>query len=212
MKTKSNIKIIIFYTLLCVLTVAIDWLKWGIKDRLSSLAEGWIILFAAGAVAVTLAALLIYGILHLRRTYRHSKTIKAMSVIPCVIVVFTLLIHTVIPVTNAYMSLSWKLNQNAMETAVELLESRGLSQTNVSRYRLPSRLRLASHTGMIYTQTEISGATKALFYVHCGGWKSSAVIYVSDDSGVADGDFGRVFESVRKLKDHWYAAVMRWLE
>lgn len=162
---------------------------------------------------VIIFGVLIFGIVYILKKRKISR-IFAHAL--CVIVAVTVLLYTVIPLTDGYINITFNLNAEKMEYVLELIENNTIGKINVGKYWLPDDLRHVSHTGMVYNDTGSDflhpreDKSKLLFYVHCGAWKSSAVIYVADGSELTDGDFGRNFDKIFKLKDNWYGVIMEW--
>jgi amino acid transporter len=209
---RKIIRTIALYVGLCALTVILYWGGWRtpvslhdllkIVIGLSVLATIWVIFFG-----------LICGIIVRRIQRRHPQWLTAVL---CVIVAVTILIYTVIPLTTPYLYANYLLNEQSRDNIINMLENDRLGQIGRNKFILPAWLSLSSVTGEIYTQLEYDtllfrdyeGHYKVMFYVHYGTWKHAAVIYISDDSEVEDGDFGSTFTRVRKLKDHWYGVLM----
>lgn len=135
------------------------------------------------------------------------KKMKLKAFLPCVIVFFTIAFHLYIPLTNTFLGFNFFINMSSREKIVEMYQNDQMQgyQTGIDKFMIPSKYILASHDGRIHIQK--NGATKILFYVN-RGINSSAIIYVSNGSGIYNGDFGLNYHNVKFLKKNWYSVVI----
>ena len=193
---------------MCAITFVLDWIKWDITEHF--LMKGLFNLLATLFIALIFIGLSVIGI----RFYLKNHSIsKQIALVPILLLLFSALLYIVFPFTKTYMTLAYLINKENMEQVVEMIDSNEMQyfQVGENRYSLPSNMRQLSHVGQIFTQIEDS-TCKILFYVHCGIWKSSAIIYASEGSEIVDGDFGRVYESTDELSENWFCVTMRWLD
>jgi hypothetical protein len=145
--------------------------------------------------------------------YKEYKKNILVSLIPAVILLFTILLHIFFPYTNSYVKANYLISKRSLAKIVEMFEQGEMQyyQIGEDKYILPKGLRFISHTGKVYVQTD-SLTNKFLFYVKCGTRRSSGIIYVSNESEIKEGDFGRQYTHIKLLDEHWYAVTMQWLE
>lgn len=201
----KKIKLIItnlLYIIFCITATAANWGMWGLAELTNHLIINIIAFFV-------MLLFLILGVLSVSFIKYNIKEHRILSFTPLLILLVTISFFTFLPLTKVYIYSHYKINEKSMDSVIEVLEHGDLRQTNSYRYAVPIKYRLTTQTGRILVE-EKDESKKVLFYVHCGAWKSSAVIYVSNDSEIIDGDFGRVFDKIFKLKDNWYGVIMEW--
>ena len=203
---QKKAKFITLYIMLCAATFVVEWVKWDISEQF--LMKGLINLAVSVGVAFAFVGLLFSGRNFYIKNYKASKKI---AMIPILILLFSLSLHFVFPITKIYMEFFYWVNRGGMEEVVEMVESCEIQEFQIGedKYMLPSEMRLVSHVGRIFTQTEVEGK-KVLFYVRCGIWNSSAIIYVPDNARITDGDFGRKYTSIHQIDENWFCVMMRW--
>ena len=190
------------FIVVSIITIIIDWLKFEISER----TYGFFNNFAMLLNAIILFSLVIWSIIHIIKNF---NKVKGKALLPCIIIIFTIALHAYIPLTDSFLKINFLINMNSREKIVQMYKSNQLNsyQTGMDKYMIPLEHRLSSHNGRIYIQKNNDGVTKILFYVH-SGINSSAIFYVSNDSGINDGDFGFKYYNKRFLKKNWYSAIM----
>lgn len=194
----------IFYILIFI-AIFLDWEKWSIGNKTTVLA----INFIQYAVVLLLVTLLIWSVIIIIKYWGNNKL---HTILPLIITVFVICSFTVFPTWDFALKTNCMINQSSREKVVELLNQGNLVQSDVNEFELPIKYRLSSHTGSILVQSKVPYTSindKVLFYIHCGSDVSSAVIYSADDE-IHNGDFGRHFLTISKIKPKWYLVKMIW--
>lgn len=201
MKRNSSI---IFY-ILVISAIILDWEKWKIADSTTILALGFVEYFVISLLAVWF---IWCGIIMIKSIKKSKKHI----VLLLTIMIFVLGSFTFISVSDVGIKANHMFNKSSREIAIELLNSDELTPLSPDSYNLPFICRLASHTGKIYTESDVEysgNKDKVMFYIHCGYTKSSAVIYTAKDTPVKNGDFGYdEYTNIKKLEPNWYMVKM----
>lgn len=198
---------IVFY-ILVITSILLDWSKWDIGEKTSLLFVNFTQLF----VVILLVAICLLAVFI---AIRYWKTNRFNSILAIIITVLLISSFTFLPISKIGIKTNYMLNQNFRENVVSLLNEGKLSQSGINKFSLPIRHRLSSHTGEILVQSNESyteNYDKILFYIHCGHNISSAIIYSAEDSVVCDGDFGRNYCSIERIKPKWYMVTMTWEE
>lgn len=119
--TKTMHITIALFAALCVVAILIHWGIWELVE----LANHLILNLAALFVGILCAVLGVWSVIIL---YKNVKNHKALAAIPLLILTFTILLFTVIPLTNVYIYINYKFNEKAMENVVELLQKKSLPE------------------------------------------------------------------------------------
>lgn len=190
------------FIVVSIFAIIIDWLKFEISER----TYGFFNNFAILLNAIILLGMLIWSIIYL---VKNISKIKWKALLPSIIIIFTIVLNVYMPLTEPFIKLNFLINSDSREKIVKMFEKNQMSnyQTGMDKYMVPLVYRLSTHNGRVYTQKSDDGVTKILFYVHCG-INSSAIVYVSNDSGINEGDFGFKYHSKRFLKKNWYSAII----
>ena len=194
----------IYFCILLLISIVLDWEKWNIGDKTSILLINFIQLL----VVIILAILFIWSVIMLVENF---KRLKLRLIFPLIAMLFVIGSFTFLPVCDAGMKINYIFNNSARENVVDMLNRGELGQVDMNEFALPAVYRLTSHPGRIFVEFEelyTQRVDKVLFYVHCGWRKSSAIIYSADDRYIKDGDFGRNYLKVKKLKTNWYCCYM----
>ncbi len=195
----------IIFVVLCILSMTLDWSKWDIADKTFSLINNLIMLF----VLIMLFILVIWAIYIAIRYYPYNKII---ALLPSIFIIITFLSHFVLPFQFSFLKGDYIIKQEQREQIVTMIKNKEFQQyqSGVNQYTLPFHMRFTSHVGKVFIEPNVTDVKKVLFYIHCGAFKSSAIIYTKDNENISDNDFGRIFDKIEKLDDNWYAVTMRW--
>ena len=204
MDHKKTARTCILFISICILTVVLDWVKWDVSRQM--LMAGLFNLIVMIFILLIFIGLLIWGIIYAIKKYSQNKFI---AFLPLLILIITVMIHTVLPRTTTYQKLNFEFNKSDLIKIVQMFESGEMQnyQIGENEYILPNHMRRISHTGSILAQTR-EEAEKYLFYIHCGIGKSFAYIYVSGEGEIKDGDFGCTYEKIQIVEDGWYVVTI----
>lgn len=194
----------ILFILICILTIVLDWVKWDVSRQM--LMAGLFNLLVIIFIMLIFICLLVWGAIYAYKKYSLNRIIVFL---PLLILIITVMIHTVLPLTTTYQKLNFEFNKSEFIKAIHMFETGEMRnyQIGENEYILPNHMRRISHTGSILAQTS-EETEKYLFYIHCGLGKSSAYIYVSDESEIKDGDFGCTYDKIQMLEDSWYVVII----
>ena len=194
------------FCILIFIAVFLDWQKWSIGETTTDLLINYVQIL----VIISLIVALSWAIVNLVRRW---KSYKLQAILPTIIMIFVISSFTFLPITELGIKVNYVLNQPSRDNVIELLNQGKLQQTDINEFVLPFNHRLSSHTGRILVHSNkpyTNNPDKVLFYIHCGSKVSSAIIYSADDSKITDGDFGRYYRSINKIKPKWYLVTMTW--
>lgn len=189
---------------LCIMAVLLEWLQWDIivliQENYNSLVSG---LIAYGMIGIRLAALIAAVVLIFRCAV--LKYNKLFIILPSAALLAAVLLQFVIPASDTYAKWEYAFNAEQRGEVVSMLtsgETEELARISESEYTLPLRLRRASHNDKAITEYDGS-ALKVLFHMH-RGIKNAGVVYVSDGSGIKNGDFAIEYEEMMPVDANWY--------
>lgn len=191
--------------MIILITIFLDWQKWSVGEATTVLLVNYVQLI----VVILLITISVWSLINL---LKHWKTNRPIAILPTIMTIFVISSFTFLPLSKTATKLNCIFNQNYRENIIELLNQGNLQQTDINEYILPCKYRLTSHTGRILVESNIlytNDYDKVLFYIHCGYNISSAVIYSTDDM-VQQGDFGRRYLTIYKIKPNWYVVTMSW--
>lgn len=138
-----------------------------------------------------------------------KRASKVVAFLPIFIIFITLMLLYIFPLSDIYINIDYNLNKDKREKIVSMIngkEDMQLKQINADSFKLPINLRSASQNAKIIIQGD-DKKFKILFYIHKGLVNSSAVIYVSDENGVKNGDFGLNYNKIKQIDSCWYSVI-----
>jgi hypothetical protein len=138
-------------------------------------------------------------------TLKKGENMLLGRVLPLATIVVTILLLTVFPYTDAYVSLNYKFNKENFSKTIEMINDGEiqLPRTNMNEFIVPYRL--TSYTGKLYTY-ENDDVTKIMFFAYSGFRGGVVLVYSSDDSEIKNIEFQRIFENIKRVDDNWYSA------
>lgn len=151
---------------------------------------------------VTTVIFLIYSVVY---ATKNAKYIKQKAFIPLLIIIASILLAVFFPFTNTILNLDFKLNYEARNEVVELIEDEELKpdSSNANLITLPQKYKNLSKGGGEVMIESFIDHDAYLFYTFRGVLDNySGFIY--DPSELALPELGREYFEVTKLSESWY--------
>ena len=200
MKTKTVCTISI---ILSILLFLFHWYLWDIID----LVTPFLILVPIIIILVFVAFVLIYTIVY---AAKEIKALKLRACIPLLIIVLSIMFNLLVPFTKANLDFNFKLNINARNKVVELIENGELKpeETNENMIALPSKYkRLSKGDGEVMIDC-FDNHNAYIFFTYRGIIDNySGFVYDSDEAALQE--LSREYFEVEKLCDSWYYCASR---
>jgi hypothetical protein len=208
LKNKGVVTPVVF-VLGSVIFFTFDWVRFDLSKKINnSLIIGnfvWFIYFLYGCMGV-------WSVIYL---IKKLSVYRWKAFIPIAIVIITILYFLLIPLSNIYLNIDYKLNGGNRAKIVQMVQNDQMQRNQIGENKYIVPYRLTSHTGYIYVQKNTL-VTKIMFYVYCGIGKSRVIIYSSNDSEINENDFNSGipvtnshFRDIKKMEKYWYSATFK---
>lgn len=208
---KNNFKVIILFTVLAsIINILYYFLKFDLQIQIDKPPCSAIL----GLVQMFFFFLYsLIGIWSIFIVFSRFKIHKWRTLIPFSIVLLSILYFVYIPYTDLYQQIYFAVEKENLKQTVEMFQSGELEHYQIDQYIYVTPYRLTSYVGFIYGQKD-ENAIKMMFCIYRGFYKSSVLIYVSNDIEISGDDFifydfepNWGFFEVEKISKHWYTAL-----
>lgn len=207
-------KFIVGYAFVTVVFVLFQLYKYDLVIIANAKSVGFAIILGLldYFLLITYAILIIYSLVYAILKYEQKRT-KAL--LPIAICVFVVLLFFVFPTTNLYLGWNYNIYKEDRIKTIEMIEKGTILDRLIDKgvYMVP--FRHTSYTGTMIAQKRV-GILKVLFFVYKGIADTKIIVYVSDDSGIAENDFNflsseyyHTYSDINKLSQNWYSATMK---
>lgn len=135
---------------------------------------------------------------------KNIKENKAVSIIMVLIPSVAILLLYYIPFDDFYLKIYYETNKESMNKIVEMLKSDTMKdyQIGEKKFLIPEKMRLFSDAGYIFKDYYLS--KNVFFYVQCGFFRSSAIMFVPDNIEIINESITKV----QKLDENWYSVII----
>ncbi len=184
----------IFYGVIIIMFTAVQWI---IIDFLGPFLVGPLLLCLWSGFLILLPGSIIYFI------FQFNKNIKK-ACLPLLINVFTILILVFVPFTAIWLNIEFRLNKNAYDEVIKMVENGELQPNSIGLTRLPPEYRRISRGGDIVVDKQ-DHVTSVFFYTYRGVLDNfSGYMYRSDNSFPPPDFMGGDWVQVERKQPKWF--------
>lgn len=105
------------------------------------------------------------------------------------------------------LAIDFNSNKNERARVAHMMESGSIAVNPMEEYvQLPSKYAYLSRNDGKVMVYEENGAIKTCFFASGGLYsKHDVVVYISNNNGLVNGDFGERISNIKKLEDNWFS-------
>lgn len=189
----------IIYCISLIVIITGRWFSWDIVYNLNSVAAGTIF-FCLEIIYIIFLIAATIGAVHICSNKRTKRCVILLSCL-CFAAAYGL------GNTEPNVRLNYHINKGVREEIIQMMNNGDIERYRGGANKYMSPYRRASQTNKIHYWD--NGNLKALFTVNSDLTGRSVIIYVSDDSGINENDFGLEYRRTGKLDDKWYYGIAK---